>query len=316
MRKYLIERSLPGIGRASAAELRDAAEASNEALARLAPDVQWLESFVTDDATVCVYLAAGEEILREHAQLSGFPASRILEVRGVIDPATAGAPTSGAANVSARTRSPATRSGARAQRATKVVGLAGAIVALGLGLGACQAAAPREKLYLDVHHVEPGVKLGDVAAAHLKDVAIQSARGVTYERYWVDETSGTIYCLVRAPSAAAAADVHRDAHGLLAQEIHEVQEGILPEDATGSRLFMDTHDVAPGLHAEDVAAAHRKDLAAQGAHGVRFLEYWVDETSGRVHCLAEAPSADALIATHKEAHGLLPQKVVEVVAGR
>lgn len=92
MRKYLIERSLPGIGRADATQLRQAAETSNEALARLAPDVQWVESFVTDDATYCVYLARDAELVRRHAALSGFPATRVLEVRGRFDPTTATAP--------------------------------------------------------------------------------------------------------------------------------------------------------------------------------------------------------------------------------
>lgn len=95
MRKYLIERALPGIGRAGAAGLREAAETSNEALARLAPDVQWVSSFVTDDATFCVYLASDESLVRRHAELSGFPATRITEVRTTIDPTTASASLAG-----------------------------------------------------------------------------------------------------------------------------------------------------------------------------------------------------------------------------
>lgn len=92
MRKYLIERALPGIGQAGAAELREAAETSNEALARLAPDVQWVHSHVTDDATFCIYLARDEEVVRRHAELSGFPATRIVEVRTGFDPTTASSP--------------------------------------------------------------------------------------------------------------------------------------------------------------------------------------------------------------------------------
>lgn len=92
MRKYLIQRDLPGIGRAGAAELRDAAETSNEALARLSPDVQWVHSFVTDDATYCIYLARDEALVRRHAELSGFPATRVFEVRTQFDPTTASAP--------------------------------------------------------------------------------------------------------------------------------------------------------------------------------------------------------------------------------
>ena len=92
MRKYVIERALPGIGRSTLQDLRTAAETSNEALARLAPDVQWVHSFVTDDATFCVYLARDEELVRRHAELSGFPATRIVEVRAMFDPTTAAAP--------------------------------------------------------------------------------------------------------------------------------------------------------------------------------------------------------------------------------
>jgi hypothetical protein len=89
MRKYVIEREIPGIGRSTVQQLGEAAETSNEALARLAPDVQWVQSFVTDDATYCVYLAVDEDVVRRHAELSGFPATRILEVRNVFDPTTA-----------------------------------------------------------------------------------------------------------------------------------------------------------------------------------------------------------------------------------
>lgn len=183
-------------------------------------------------------------------------------------------------------------------------------------LAACAARQEKPRLFLDVHHLDPAkVTVAGVAEAHQKDLALQDAHGVRYERYWVDEHAGTVYCLVRAPSAEAAAEVHRLGHGLVADEIHEVQPGILPAPATGRRLFMDVHKVGPGVRAEDVAEAHKKDLATQGRHGVSFLEYWVDEANGEIHCLAEAPDAQAMIETHREAHGLLPDGVEEVVAG-
>jgi len=80
-------------------------------------------------------------------------------------------------------------------------------------------------LYLDMHHVEGGVSAKDVAAAHMKDLEEQDKHGVKYLRYWVDEKAGKIFCLVEAPSKEAAHAVHRDAHGLVADEIFEVQEG-------------------------------------------------------------------------------------------
>jgi hypothetical protein len=89
MRRFIIERELPQIGSAEREQLRAAAAKSNEALAELAPDVQWVESFVADDKTFCIYLARDEDMVRRHAELSGFPANRITEIRRVIDPTTA-----------------------------------------------------------------------------------------------------------------------------------------------------------------------------------------------------------------------------------
>ena len=89
MHKYMIERDLPAIGSAEREQLREAAKTSNEALAKLAPDIQWLESFVAADKTFCVYLAKDEDAVRKHAELSGFPANKITEIRRTIDPTTA-----------------------------------------------------------------------------------------------------------------------------------------------------------------------------------------------------------------------------------
>jgi hypothetical protein len=90
MKKYLIEREIPGVDKLNGEELKGAAATSNAALAQLGPKVQWVQSFVTKDKTFCVYLAEDEEVVREHARLSGFPANRITEVTGMIDPTTAG----------------------------------------------------------------------------------------------------------------------------------------------------------------------------------------------------------------------------------
>jgi hypothetical protein len=80
-------------------------------------------------------------------------------------------------------------------------------------------------------------------------------------------------------------------------------------------LFLDTHHHVPGLTAEAVAGAHAKDLEVQGKHGVQYLKYWYDEATGKVFCLADAPSAEAAIAVHREAHGLLADEIVEVKEG-
>ncbi len=89
MKKYLIEREIAGVDQLSAGELKGAAAASNAALAQLGPKVQWVESFVTKDKTFCIYLAEDEAVIQEHARLSGFPANKVTEIAGKIDPTTA-----------------------------------------------------------------------------------------------------------------------------------------------------------------------------------------------------------------------------------
>ena len=80
-------------------------------------------------------------------------------------------------------------------------------------------------LFMDVHNMEGGVSASDVAGAHAKDVETQDKYGGNYKSYWVDEKKGKIFCLVEAPDAETAAQVHREAHGLVADEIYEVEEG-------------------------------------------------------------------------------------------
>jgi len=80
-------------------------------------------------------------------------------------------------------------------------------------------------LFMDVHHMDGPVSMDDVAKAHAADLETQPDFGVHYMRYWVDEDHGKIFCLVDAPDAEAAVEVHRKAHGLLADDIFPVQEG-------------------------------------------------------------------------------------------
>ena len=80
-------------------------------------------------------------------------------------------------------------------------------------------------LFMDVHQIAGGVSMDDVAKAHLADLQAQGAHDVRYLRYWVDEGNGQVFCLVEAPTADAASDVHRQAHGLVADRIYQVQEG-------------------------------------------------------------------------------------------
>lgn len=81
--------------------------------------------------------------------------------------------------------------------------------------------------------------------------------------------------------------------------------------------FIDVHEFGPGkVTAADVAKAHAADLATQAKHDVRFIDYWVDEEHGSVYCLSEAKNASSVVATHREAHGLLPARIVPVTGGQ
>jgi hypothetical protein len=88
LRKFIIERDIPQVGSLERDQLRGAAAKSNEALRQLGPDIQWVESYVAADKTFCVYLAKDEAIIRKHAEISGFPATTVTEVRKMIDPTT------------------------------------------------------------------------------------------------------------------------------------------------------------------------------------------------------------------------------------
>jgi len=89
MKRYMIERDIPGIGEFSTTELCGAARASNQALSTIGPGIQWQHSYVAGDKTFCVYLAESEDEIKQHAELSGIPFSKVTEVSQVIDPLTA-----------------------------------------------------------------------------------------------------------------------------------------------------------------------------------------------------------------------------------
>jgi hypothetical protein len=89
MPKYLIEREIPGAGQMSASDLQAISRRSCEVIRNLGPDLHWVESFVTEDKVYCIYIAPDAELIRKHAEQGGFPANRISEIKGIIDPATA-----------------------------------------------------------------------------------------------------------------------------------------------------------------------------------------------------------------------------------
>jgi hypothetical protein len=89
MKRYLIERHIPGVGRLSLAQFKDLAATSNGAVAKLSGKVQWVHSYIAADNTFCIYLAESEDRVREHSRLAGFPITRVHEIVTVIDPMTA-----------------------------------------------------------------------------------------------------------------------------------------------------------------------------------------------------------------------------------
>ena len=88
LRRFIIERDIPAVGSFERDQLRGAAAQSNKVLRELGPDIQWVESYVTDNKTFCVYLAKDESLIHKHAEISGFPATTVTEVKKMIDPTT------------------------------------------------------------------------------------------------------------------------------------------------------------------------------------------------------------------------------------
>ena len=89
LQRFIIERDIPKAGSLDSRQLKEAAVKSNEVLRQLGPDIQWVESYIADDKLFCVYLSVSEELIRQHAQISGFPATKITPIRRTIDPTTA-----------------------------------------------------------------------------------------------------------------------------------------------------------------------------------------------------------------------------------
>lgn len=179
-----------------------------------------------------------------------------------------------------------------------------------------QSSAPQH-LFIDVHQLTPGkIKLNDVAQAHAKDLAVEKKYNVQLLKYWVDEKQGLVFCLASAPDSGSIRKTHAEAHGLMPERIYPVTGETEVALKSGKKLFLDIHHLGTGVAAKDVAGAHEKDLAVQKKYGVNLTNYWFDEKQGVVMCLAEANDSASLIKTHKEAHGLVPDRVFEVKQGQ
>ncbi|WP_423129561.1 DUF4242 domain-containing protein [Gaoshiqia sp. Z1-71] len=175
-----------------------------------------------------------------------------------------------------------------------------------------------KKLYIDVHHLGKGnVTAEAVAEAHEKDLTTQGRYGVNFIKYWVDEKSGTVYCLSEAPNEEMVTRTHEEAHGLIPHEVHPVTSGKEVPASGDLKYFLDIHYLGAGnVTAEAVAEAHEKDLEVQEKYGVNFINYWVDEEAGIVYCLSQAQNPGSVIHTHTEAHGLIPNQIDEVITGQ
>ncbi|MDD4975794.1 MAG: DUF4242 domain-containing protein [Bacteriovorax sp.] len=90
LKKFIIERNIPGVGRSSEEQMREMAQKSNSVIAQLGTGIQWRESYVTDDKIYCVYMAENKDLVKEHAKKAGFPADKISEINVVMDPTSEG----------------------------------------------------------------------------------------------------------------------------------------------------------------------------------------------------------------------------------
>jgi len=168
---------------------------------------------------------------------------------------------------------------------------------------------------MDVHYRVDGLTASALAEAHHRDLQSQERHGVRFRSYWFDESTGKVFCLAEAPSGKAMDDCHREAHGILADEIVSVSEYGLDHGGTGAiSLCMDQHFRFEGLTPERIAETIEFHTEAGSKHGVRWLKAWYDAGSGRLFCLSESPNPDAHTAVHDEA-GILVDEVVQVSEG-
>jgi len=169
-------------------------------------------------------------------------------------------------------------------------------------------------LFMDVHYRVDGLTAEGVIDAHRRDLASQDKHGVRWVNYWFEEETGKVFCLAQAPSAQAQEACHREAHGLLADEIHEVKEyGDTPADDS-EPLCLDMHFRVDGLTPEQIADAIQFHRDAGTKHGVRWLKAWYDPDDGRLFCLSASPSTAAHSAVHSEA-GLMVDEIAQVKQG-
>ncbi len=169
-------------------------------------------------------------------------------------------------------------------------------------------------MYMDVHYRVEGLTAKDIAESHRLDLAMADRHGVRWLNYWFDESTGKVFCLCEAPSAEAEENCHRQAHGLIADEIIEVSEYGDDADAAHGPLCMDMHFRVEGLKPEEIVEAIKFHVEAGAKHGVQWLKAWYDARSGRLFCLSQSPTTAAHVAVHGEA-GLIVDEITQVTEG-
>lgn len=174
-----------------------------------------------------------------------------------------------------------------------------------------------KNLYLDVQHLPAKMKSDLIAKSHAKDVTAGHQNGVHFIDYWVNEKEGLLFTLLLARDTVSITKTYTEGSGIKPSAFYKVTEGAASAMQGKNSLYFDIHYIGAGkVSAKDVAGAHEKDLAIQSKHGVNLINYWVDEENGVVMCLAQAKDSTSFSETHKEAHGLVANRVIKVKQGK
>lgn len=170
-------------------------------------------------------------------------------------------------------------------------------------------------MYMDVHYKVAGLTASSVIEAHKRDEAVAARHGVRWLHYWFDVSAGKLFCLGDAPTAAAQEACHKEAHGLLADEISEVHEyGSEQLKRSDGPFCLDTHFRVDGLSPQQIADAVQFHDKVGTKHNVRWLKAWYDDQSGRLFCLSKSPTPEAHVTVHGEA-GLIVDELNQVTEG-
>jgi predicted phosphatase len=182
-------------------------------------------------------------------------------------------------------------------------------IALSLALSGCVSPAQDDyKLFIDVHDLKTG-KENTVAEEHQKGDSVQNNYDVQLLNCWIDKTQGKMFCLNRAKDSVSVYLKHKTL-GIVPYLVEKVIGGSNERIDITTPLLFDIHRLGPGnINFQDAQNVHVKDIAVQDRHNVNFINYWIDEKMGIVMCLVQAADSVSLADSHREAHGLVPDKI-------